>query len=58
MQINEKIVQKTGDREAAIKALETLQRGVAQELKNDETFWTPYKTVFQDYADAQKQKEN
>jgi hypothetical protein len=54
MKINELVVQKTGDREAAVKALEHIDRVIKAELKDGETFWTPYATTFENYAQALK----
>jgi len=58
LQANEMAVKKTGNRQAAIEAFEKLHRDITNEFENDKTFWAPYKTLFQEYADALKQKEN
>jgi hypothetical protein len=52
--INEIVVQKTGNRDAAIKACECYDAVIKAELKDGETFWTPYATTFEDYVKALK----
>ena len=55
--INAMVVQKTNNKEAAIKALEYAQETITNELKNGESFWKPYATSFADYAqDLKKSK--
>ena len=57
MEINEMMVQKTGDRNSAIKALEYFDASIKNEFKNDETFWTPYTSIFEKYANELKKNE-
>ncbi|MFA6066760.1 MAG: hypothetical protein WC707_06285 [Candidatus Babeliaceae bacterium] len=50
MQIIKMTVQKTGNRDAAIKTLELLDTAVKDELKTDKIFWAPYEHMFENYA--------
>lgn len=53
--INEIAVQKTGDRQAAIKALETWDAFIKAELSKGEVFWKPYESLFEKYAKGLQQ---
>ena len=46
------VVKKTGDKDAAIKALQHLDASIKKELKSGETFFAPYVTLFENYANA------
>lgn len=48
--INRLALEKTLDKDAAIKALESLDTAIKNELKNGDTFWAPYATMFENYA--------
>jgi len=48
--INEMIIQKTGDKDSAIKALEFFDSSIKSELNNGESFWAPYAMLFENYA--------
>ena len=50
----ESVIQKTHNRDAAIKALETYDAGIEEEYPNDPKYWTPYKGLFKEYAEALK----
>ena len=45
-------IQKTGNKDAAIKALQQFDTSIKEALKNGETFFTPYATLFENYANA------
>ena len=51
IKINEMVVQKTLNKDSAIKALKFFDTSIKQELKNGETFWAPYESLFKKYAD-------
>ncbi len=48
------VVEKTKDKDAAIKALELFDDSINAELKIEEKFWTPYKGLFGLYAQELK----
>lgn len=48
--INELVIQKTNDRDAAIKAFEFIDSSLKNELGNGEMFWAPYEKLFEEYA--------
>ncbi len=52
--ILELVVQKTKDRDAAVKALEFYDSSIQDEAHNDEKFWAPYKNLFAEYAQELK----
>jgi hypothetical protein len=52
--INEMIIEKTGDREAAIRALESFSAEIKKEVENGQTFWKPFEVFYVDYAEALK----
>lgn len=49
-QIIESMIEKTHDKEAAIKALEHFDASIKKELAEGETFWKPYENLFEGYA--------
>jgi len=55
MQINEMALQKSSDRNSAIKALEFFDASIKDELKKNEVFWAPYASLFQGYANKLKE---
>ena len=52
--ILELTVQKSNNREAAIKALEFYNASIEEEYPNDPKFWTPFKGIFKEYAEVLK----
>jgi hypothetical protein len=54
MNIIKEVVRKTGNKNAAILALERLNEAINTELPTDVTFWTPFANWFQEYADKLK----
>jgi hypothetical protein len=54
MQINEMAVQKTQNKDAAIKALEYFDGSIKKELAGGETFWEPNVKLFENYANELK----
>jgi hypothetical protein len=56
--INEMVVGKTGNREAAIKALESFSAEIKKEVENGQAFWKPYEAFYVEYADALKNNQN
>lgn len=52
--ILEQVVQRTHNRDAAIKALEFYDASIQKEVPNDEKFWAPYKNLFAEYAQELK----
>ncbi len=48
--INELVIEKTGNRDAAIHALESLNVGINEELNNGTLFFAPYANLFAEYA--------
>lgn len=53
--INEYIVEKTQQREAAVQGLMAIHTTINQELSEGETFWEPYQNYFKDRADLLRQ---
>ena len=53
--IHESVVEKTKNRDAAIKALEYLDSSIKDEIKKGETLFVPYENLFETYAQQLKQ---
>ena len=52
--ISEMAIKQTGDRDAAIKAYETIDSVIKKQLQDGEVFFKPYETIFEEYAKALK----
>ncbi|MEX0849235.1 MAG: hypothetical protein WD055_03325 [Candidatus Dependentiae bacterium] len=50
MKINELVIEKTGNRDAAIRSLKSLDAGISQELNDGTLFFAPYANLFAEYA--------
>ncbi|MCK5633213.1 hypothetical protein KAH94_05655 [bacterium] len=54
LKINRMTLEKTLNKDAAIKALKQLDSSIKKEFKIGETFWKPYTSLFQNHADELK----
>lgn len=55
MKVDKEVYDITGNKEAAIAALEGLHNSVQKELEKGQNFWLPYKSTYQERADLLKQ---
>jgi hypothetical protein len=56
MHIIETVIEKTGDRQAALEALQNFTAGIKAQLDKGEVFWKPYEHTFESYIKALQEK--